>query len=162
MNTLPSYLWIPVLTRKASQCTRIKRLKCFSGQKGYRVSQKHEKWSTIQPCNPGDGLIPFLLHQMPGETLGKSCRDLFSSPTWWQAQEPVTSSARAMLTKKVKIVQCSEAVVWRTPRKASTHIRKGDFCSICLGCSNLGSLWEQVGQGFGQPDLVKDVPADVR
>lgn len=162
MNTLSSHPQIPILTRTTSQCTRIKRLKPFSGQKCYRVSWKHEKWSTIQPCNPGDGLIPFLLHQMPRKTLGESCRDLFRSPTWWEAQEPVTSSARAMLTKKLKIVQCSEAVVWRTPRKASTHIGKGDFCSIYLGCSNLGSIWEQAGQGFEQPDLVKDVPADVR
>lgn len=45
--------------KKSLPSTRIKRWKHFNGQKGYKVSWKHEKWSTIQPWNPGDGLIPF-------------------------------------------------------------------------------------------------------
>lgn len=92
--------------------------------------------------------FPLLLHQMPGEILGKSCRGLFSSPTQWQVQEPLNSSARAMLTNRLKIVQCSEAVVWRTPRKASPHMGKGDFCSIYLGYSNPEMFESRLDRAF--------------
>lgn len=102
MNTLPSLPQIPTLPRKASQCTRNKpRLKPFSGQKGYKVSLGNVR-NGPQSSHVIQEMVwfPLLLHQMPGETLGKSCRRLFGSPTQWQSQEPIASTARAMLTNK--------------------------------------------------------------